>query len=135
MKTRLEDDAERGFSLFSWAMPVVCEHLAVSYKETDRVGEQISFDIDNIPFTLNWDIKGRMGIGKMEKIINYQLSVWHSTWGTRSDPPESIDTLVWEGQSVWDAMKKATMVAYKSRVAGAVESVQYLMVVEQVEEM
>jgi hypothetical protein len=139
MKINSEINVEKNFVLFSLAMPLVCERVEVSYKEIERDEESISFEVGNIPFSLGWEEKRKYswkeGIGEVKKRINYQLSVWHTSMGSRVHPPEAVDTLIFEGESIWCVMKKAIKFMFDNRVTNAIESVGSSIVAEQVEEM
>lgn len=122
MKTN-EQIAEEGLGVFSRVMKSTAEKLGVEYKETDKDEEQIVFSLGGFEFTLTWGEEPCQRIGGEDYRVNYQLSIWYTTPGTRFSPPEAVDTLLCEFTSIWPCVSKAFETVYVEWIKQAQEAV------------
>lgn len=55
----------------------------------------------------------------------YRVFYWKQTGGYHDDPPDLIDKTLWEGQSPWEAAKRAALASLEEAVATALEALAY----------
>ena len=90
--------------------------LGVTYTETDKGEEQISFSLDGYRFTLTWGEVPQWEFGRETYRVNYQLSIWYTTPGNRHSPPESVDTVLCDFGNIWPCVDKAFEVVHREKV-------------------
>jgi hypothetical protein len=119
----LEETARKGFERFKSEMPELCRMMEFNYGLDSFESDGVDFLLDGIHFTLTWEESERKAIGRNIPVVMFQLSVWHTTWGSRWEPPESIDTLIVSSQSVYDVMREAILCVVKNKMDGCLESI------------
>lgn len=121
----LKSQAKKGMDGLIHTLEKVSPTLSIEFKVTDRNEEQVTFDLDGIPFTLTWGECPTPGIGGVRWDVIYQLCVWHTTMGTRHEPPEEIDTTLIDSRCVSECVRKALETVFMSRVNGVLEAQGY----------
>jgi hypothetical protein len=121
----LKSQAKKGMVGFVKTLTEVCPKLDMTFEVTEEDEEQVSFDIDGIPFTLSWGESPTPAIGGMRWQVIYQLCVWSTTMGTRHEPPEMIDTTLVDSAYVGQCTRKALETVFMVRVDGVLENQGY----------
>lgn len=95
----------------------VSKLLKKEFKVLENDADGLNFELDGIAFTLTWS--NEEGTPK----IKYQLYVWHTTWGSRINPPEHIDTLVVESEDIAKCNILTFTTVMQSELDGALTSI------------
>lgn len=121
----IKSQAEKGMEKLVQTLKEVCPMLDMTFEVTEQDEDQVSFNIDRIPFSLSWGECPAAGIGGMMWRVVYQLCVWYTTMGTRHDPPETIDTTLVDSAYVGVCVHKALETVFMARVDGVLENQGY----------
>jgi hypothetical protein len=127
----LQEQAKREMDCLVHTLEQVAPKLNLEFKVTDRDDDQVSFDLDGIPFTLGWGEAPRGGRGAGRWVVLYTLCVWHTTMGSRTEPPETIDTILLDSQHIGECTRKALETVYKRRIDQCLEDVGYKMMLAE----
>lgn len=128
IKRHLEEQSKKGLAMFKKDMATLCSHIGMpnyDFKVTEEDSEHIDFELNGVPFTVDWNIGKRQSIGRELPIVLFRLSVWNEDGGGRWHPPEWIDKQVVESQCISDIMKAAIIVLVENQINGCLESIAY----------
>ena len=92
---------------------------------TERSEEEVSFELDNYPFTFTWGVVDRPSIVRTIPVVQFSLCIWHTVGGGRWHPPEDVDTTLIESQSVYDCIRVAFETVAKDEIRGIMENDGY----------
>lgn len=131
----VNQQAAKGFSIFFENLTKVSPHLKRKFLMSQKDEEHIDFSLDGYAFTLTWDEGKRQSIGREYIVPEYQLCIWHTTFGGRWNPPESIDTTLITTQSIHECITCALETVAKDEIRQCLEGVGYEIMEEVHEEI
>ena len=123
-----EERAEQAAKLlktFSETMVRLAPKMGRCFERTEEDGEQVSFNLDNYPFTLSWGETLKPSIGRSIWTIQFSLCIWYQTPGSRHSPPEDIDTTLITSQSISDCIRTAFETVAKEEIRCVMENDGY----------
>jgi hypothetical protein len=124
------DMAVKHMAEFVIAMKHLSEKMNRKFTVTDQDYDQVSFTLDNYPFTLAWGETTRPKIGGIAWVVQFSLSIWHTTSGSRDYPPEDIDTELVTSQTIVDCVRVAFETIAKEDIRIHMENYSYKQMAE-----
>jgi len=112
----------------------VCPLLKKEFKLQSQDEDTMDFTIDNIPFSIGWGETVEPSIGGMRWVVQFTLSVFHTTWGSRHEPPEVIDTELVTSKSIHVCIRTALLKTFECVMDGALENVGYTILIDKEKE-
>jgi hypothetical protein len=118
--------AKWGMDLFIEVMTQTSPHMKREFKVVEQDEDHVDFQLDNYDFTLGWSEAPKQSIGRDPRwVVQYSLCIWHTEYGGRSHPPETVDTTLVETESIWDCIRVAYTTVYKDELRQVLEGYSY----------